>query len=223
MEHNYHSKLEKEFAEYLVTIGYPKDSIVYEPAFLASDGNYTYRPDFIIVDPVKKERLAIIEIKGAHLKDTKNTYKQLYDYSKAIGNDKIPVFLVTESLKENKIFPFELHVFNIEGGLMPSDFSLFPTFPALSAEESAERKTDLRKKKSDITESFQNISWVLAFVLLAIVVADFICAQYKITLLTTDRMALIGASVALIVIPFAQKFKGLGIEWEKATKNDKNS
>ncbi|MCM8490992.1 hypothetical protein M7959_07750, partial [Enterobacter hormaechei subsp. xiangfangensis] len=27
--------------------------------------------------------------------------------------------------------------------------------------------------------------------------------------------ALLGACVALIVIPFAQKFKGLGIEWEK--------
>jgi hypothetical protein len=33
-------------------------------------------------------------------------------------------------------------------------------------------------------------------------------------LLTTEIMALLGAAVALIVIPFAQKFKGLGIEWE---------
>lgn len=49
MDKDYHSKIEKEFAGYLVTIGYPKDSIVYEPAFLAVDGRKKYRPDFLIL------------------------------------------------------------------------------------------------------------------------------------------------------------------------------
>ncbi|WP_444904236.1 type I restriction enzyme HsdR N-terminal domain-containing protein [Microbulbifer sp. CnH-101-E] len=221
MEEKYHSKLEKSFAEYLVTLGYPKDSIVYEPAFLATDGKRAYRPDFAIVDPVKKERLAIIEIKGRHLKDTENTYRQLTAYSKAIEKERIPLFLVTESDSQQSLFPFDLYVFSEEGALIKSDFALFPTFPALTADESAERKIGIRKEKTETIESFQTVSWSLAGVLLSVVVADFIFAQYDMELLTMERMALLGACVALVVIPFAQKFKGLGIEWEKA-KNEQD-
>lgn len=57
---------------------------------------------------------------------------------------------------------------------------------------------------------FQRVTWSLAVALLLIVIADI-----RFNFLTTERMALLGACVALIVIPFAQKFKGLGIEWEK--------
>jgi hypothetical protein len=223
MEDRYHSQLEKKFAEYMVTLGYPKDSIVYEPSFVASEGKRTYRPDFAIIDPVKKERLAIIEIKGRHLKEAKHTYEQLTAYSKAIGNSNIPLFLVTDSESPDSFFPFDLYVFSDEGQLIQSDFALFPTFPALTADESAERKTSIRKNKNEAIESFQKVSWVLAGLLLVVVAADFICQQYQIKLLTTERMALLGASVALVVIPFAQKFKGLGIEWEKAKKDESGS
>jgi hypothetical protein len=133
------------------------------------------------------------------------------------------LFLVTESESPDGFFPFDLYVFAGEGDLIKSDFALFPTFSGLTAEESAGRKTDLRKEKSETVENFQKISWSLACILLLVVIADFVCAQFDIELLTTERMALLGASVALVVIPFAQKFKGLGIEWEKSTKVDKSS
>lgn len=223
MEDRYHSQLEKKFAEFMVTLGYPKDSIVYEPCFVAIKEKRTFRPDFAVIDPVQKERLAIIEIKGRHLKDSKNTYEQLTAYSKAIGNSNIPLFLVTDAESPDGLFPFDLYVFSDEGQLIQSDFALFPTFPALTADGSAERKTSIRKNKNEIINSFQKVSWVLAGLLLVIVIADFVCLQYQITLLTTERMALLGASVALVVIPFAQKFKGLGIEWEKAKTSDRGS
>lgn len=223
MEDRYHSELEKKFAEYLVALGYPKDSIIYEPSFVASDGKRTYRPDFAIIDPVKKERLAIIEIKERHLKDTESTYRQLVAYSKAIDKKHIPLFMVTESESPEGCFPFDLYVFGEEGELIQSDFALFPTFPALTAEESAERKTGIRKQKTETIERFQKVSWSLAILLLSVVIADFVCAQYEIELLTTERMALLGACVALVVIPFAQKFKGLGIEWEKAKRDENRS
>jgi len=218
MQKDYHSRIEKEFADYLVTIGYPKDSIVYEPAFLAADGLRQYRPDFLIIDPVRKERLAIIELKGTGQLNAESTYRQLRAYSKSVGEDNIPVFLVTPA--SNQVHPFDLYIFDIDGGLILTDFALFPTFPALAAEDTAERKSELRIEKVEAVESFQKVSWILATIVLAIVAADFICAQNGIILLTTERMALIGAAVALIVIPFAQKFKGLGIEWEKAKRGD---
>lgn len=44
-------------------------------------------------------------------------------------------------------------------------------------------------------------------------------------LLTAEQTSLIGAALALalalIVNPFAQKFKGLGIEWEKVAGSSK--
>lgn len=223
MVHISDSKIEKELSEYLITIGYPKDSIVYEPAFPSKDGRRVYRPDFLIIDPITKERLALIEVKGLDRVDSKSTYQQLLKYREAIGSDTIPLFMVTPSSSQSAMFPFDLYVFGGQGELIKSDFALFPTFPALSAEEAAERKSELREKKSEVTKSFDSISRSLAGVLIFVVVVDFILAQFAITLLTTERMALLGASVALVVIPYAQKFKGLGIEWEKANKNEPKS
>ena len=190
MDIKYHSEAEKKFSEHLLSLGYTKDSILYEPAFFANDGSRTYRPDFAIIDPEKKEYLAIIEIKADRLINNEEVLNQLKKYRHAIGNKN--------SLSE-------------AGDLVKSDFNLFPTFRALTAEESAVRKNDIRQKKTETMDTFQRVSWFLAAVLFLIVIADI-----KFHFLTTERMALLGASVALIVIPFAQKFKGLGIEWEKA-------
>lgn len=221
MDGRFNSSIEKEFADYLIALGYPRDSIVYEPAIHSPDGRMRYRPDFLIVDPIKKERLALIEIKGSKDFDYAKVYGQLLDYAKAVGDDNVPLYLITPS--ESQMLPFDMHVFSIEGGLLPMEFSLFPTFPALTAEESAERKASLRIEKKSTVESFQHVSWALATLLIFLVIADFIAEQYSIAVLTTERMALIGAAVALVVIPYAQKFKGLGFEWEKAEKRDDRS
>jgi hypothetical protein len=112
MESSYHSKFERAFAEYLISIGYPKDSIIYEPAFLAKDGKRSYRPDFLIIDPAKNERLAIIEIKSNFSSNQESIRNQLRTYSKSIGNDKIPVFLITPAMDEDSQFPFNFYILN---------------------------------------------------------------------------------------------------------------
>lgn len=38
MDNNYHSEAENKFSEYLLSLGYTKDSILYEPAFFSNDG-----------------------------------------------------------------------------------------------------------------------------------------------------------------------------------------
>lgn len=210
-----HSVAEKKFSEHLLSLGYSKDSILYEPAFFSNDGSRTYRPDFAIIDPQKKEYLAIIEIKSDRLTNSEKTLNQLKKYRQAIGNEKIPLFLVTVSSSPNSSSPFALYSLSDSGELIESDFNFFPTFLALTAEESAIKKNDIRQKKTEAMVSFQTTSWILATFLLFIVIMDIIF-----NFLTTERLTLLGASVALIVIPFAQKFKGLGIEWEKAKSND---
>lgn len=68
------------------------------------------------------------------------------------------------------------------------------------------------------------LSTLLAIFLFLLAVIDFLFAQYGITLFTTERMALVGGAVGLLILPYAQKFKGLGIEWERviSTKEDKD-
>ena len=216
-EAQFHSRLEWEFADLLRQKGYPQNSIIFEPALRADGHEEVYRPDFLIIDPHKNERLAVVEVKGS-LHNIKRTRNQLRAYARAIGNEKIPIFLVSPSNEEQAAFPFQLHIFDDEENLRSVDFSFFPTFEALSAEETAERKSDIRNRRLETSNYFQRVSWSLAVFLLSLAAADFVCAQFGIILVTPERMALVGGAVALVVIPFAQKFKGLGIEWEKATR-----
>lgn len=92
MDNNYHSEAENKFSEYLLSLGYTKDSILYEPAFFSNDGKNTYRPDFAIIDPEKKEYLAIIEIKSDRFAHSENTLNQLKDTNKQLEM-KNPTFL----------------------------------------------------------------------------------------------------------------------------------
>lgn len=219
---SFDSSLEKSFAEYLYQLGYPKESVLYAPLIRSVSDQKAYRPDFIIVDPRKNERVAIVEVKGSSLLDEQKVWSQLRAYSREIGNDKIPVFLVTPGDALDPQHPFRLHIFNVESGLLPAELSLFPPYETLTAEGIAGRKDDIRKKQSEVSDSFQKVSWYLSVFLIFIVLADFVCSRFGVVLVTTERMALIGGAVALFIIPFAQKFKGLGIEWEKASKDKRD-
>lgn len=219
-ERNYHSMSEKQFAEYLVSIGYPRDSIIYEPAFLSAENESRHRPDFLIVDPRTKERLAIIEVKRSPFFQPHQVLDRLKAYSAALGARRIPVFLVAEDAS-NPGPPFELWMIDQEGNSRKADFSLFPTFPALLSEEIADRKAELRREKENAVDEFKRTCWILAALLLLLVAADFIVQRWNIRILTTERMTLLGFSIALIVLPYAQKFKGLGIEFEKAQGREK--
>ncbi|MDM7292478.1 type I restriction enzyme HsdR N-terminal domain-containing protein, partial [Klebsiella pneumoniae] len=118
MDIKYHSEAEKKFSEHLLSLGYTKDSILYEPAFFANDGSRTYRPDFAIIDPEKKEYLAIIEIKADRLINNEEVLNQLKKYRHAIGNKKIPLFLVAVSSIPNNPLPFALYSLSEAGDLV---------------------------------------------------------------------------------------------------------
>ncbi|HHC3226177.1 type I restriction enzyme HsdR N-terminal domain-containing protein [Klebsiella pneumoniae] len=93
MDNNYHSEAENKFSEYLLSLGYTKDSILYEPAFFSNDGKNTHRPDFAIIDPEKKEYLAIIEIKSDRFAHSEKTLNQLKKIQTSNWNWKNPTFL----------------------------------------------------------------------------------------------------------------------------------
>lgn len=219
-ERDFHSILESKFAAFLQERGYPDGSLIYEPRLKGSQGKI-YIPDFVIVDPSRNERLAIVEVKGRIPDRIKHVQEQIEHYKAAAGDSTLPAFLVTPSEDQESKCPFDLYVFNSENDLEKVDFGLFPAFSGLSSNQIAEQKQDIKEKKEQVTSSFQTTSHVTAFVLVSLLVADFLCSLKGVTLLTAERLTLLGGIVVIIVIPFAQKFKGLGIEWERAQDKSK--
>lgn len=216
MQRSRGSELEKAFYDFLTDLGYPEIAVVYEPLLTTEDGR-RFRPDFLIIDPDKNERLAVIEIKGVVGIEHPGLIKQLQSYGEAVGAG-VPVYLVTPS--ENDKSQFNIYSYIPGEGLSLTDTSLFPRFSVMKAEAKIERKAELRNEKNKVVDNFRNICFVLAGGLLLAVIFDFLLSIYGVVLITTERMALLGAVVALIVIPYAQKFKGLGMEWERVTKGD---
>jgi hypothetical protein len=80
----------------------------------------------------------------------------------------------------------------------------------------------LAEEKKETTDQFLVVCFVAAAFAVALAVADFICSRYDIKLLTTERMALVGTAIALVVIPYSQKIKGFGFEFDRAAKQVKD-
>jgi hypothetical protein len=184
-------------------------------------------PDFLIVDPQSGEYLAIIEVKqeGSNLSGAR---KQLELYKQALGNPNIRTYVITRardgpgqlsiSLLDDRLQSGKEGVVSGARGEKEVDTSLFPKFEALKADIVAGKKTDIRLMRKRETNSLQLIGVIIAIILILFVIADFILSFLGIKLLTTERLSVMGVVVVMVLIPYIQKFKGLGIEWELVTK-----
>ncbi|MEE7624636.1 hypothetical protein V3O24_00540 [Methylobacter sp. Wu8] len=211
----FHSQTEQLFAEFLESKGYPKDAVAYDSEWIPIDGRRRYCPDFVLYEPQRKERLAVVEIKDAEIGQGRQIYENLNGYRQAIGKPNLPIYLVARSSNADERTQMKLYTFSENGEITNIDISLFPTFGALSSAESASRKDTLRVESNSTERTLRRVSWLLALMVLCLIVADYLLSERNIKLLTTERLALIGVFIALVVMPFMQKFKGLGIEWER--------
>lgn len=214
-ERNFASRLEQDVYRLLIQKGFPAESILYEPAILPIGTNVRYRPDFLIVDPVTGEHLALIEVKSASA-NLSRAREQLEAYKKALGNLRIATYVITAP----DHVPDKLSVFAAqeESEGREVDAEIFPKYEALKASGIADKKADIKGRKDRAANSLEAVGLTVAIILVLVVVADFALSFWDISLLTPERLGLLGAAVALVVIPYLQKFKGLGIEWEKANK-----
>ncbi|UDQ98851.1 hypothetical protein AAEX28_01885 [Lentisphaerota bacterium WC36G] len=219
---NIGARIESDFAEFLIENGYPKETLLLEPRIGDLKEGY-YHPDFIILDPYCNEKLAIIEVKAKLFLNKKKQIKnQLDQYRKAVGDPLLPIFLVTPNDDSDAQYSFNLYTFDDNNDLTELDFKLFPKFKTLSSNKISYKRQSLYAKKEKSYNSFKILAFIIAGVLFLCVMADFICSRYNITLLTAERLTLLGAAAALTIIPYAQKFKGLGIEWERTQDKSKN-
>tara|TARA_Y100000815_G_C13334558_1_gene497304 strand:- start:1999 stop:2646 length:648 start_codon:yes stop_codon:yes gene_type:complete len=206
------SVIEKQFHAYLITLGFPPESIIYEPAFKASFDGRKYRPDFAVLDPKTREPLAIIELKGmADQSLLQSALQQVRWYTNQLQNPSIRAYVATRSSGSGA---FDFYQDDEAGNLKKVD-SLFVEAASLTSASTAEKKEILAEKRKRTIDGFFVVCYVAAAVAFLIAIADFLLELRGITVLTTARIILLGSAAGFLIIPFLQKFKALGIEIER--------
>ena len=208
-----HSEFEARVAAFLRERGYPEDSIVPEARVESKSGKRVFRPDFLIVDPQREERLAIIEAKAIDLgKSRCSVQDQLLGYSNALAEPATETFLVTPGVNGTDL---AFHRLSEDGELEEFPASDFPRFPALIANKLAAGKKSVEQKQKEAADDFkQRCSWIAAIAFL-LVVLDFFLDMKKMEVLNPERLTVLGAISLLLVVPYAAKLKVLGLEWER--------
>lgn len=209
------AKFAEEFAKFLKQKGYPADSLVYQPILFA-EGKRRYRPDFAIVDPERQERLAIIEVKGGlDGRLSQSAIAQLQLYARALGNEPIDLLLAVPVSGIDAIFSFGFYKLSDNGELIEFPIDEFPRFLSLKANKAATKKEFLDRETEEATDSFKTICFSLATIATVLFITDFVLQVFGIILLSTERLTILGIAVALMILPFVTKLRGLGFEYER--------
>jgi hypothetical protein len=216
MDRESHRLLEQKVVSHLKAAGYPPAALVFEPILLPADAGHRYRPDLGILDPERNEFLAVIEVKArVDAAVIEHTAAQLTEYVEALGSRQIPAFLAVTNVNSDAIELFRL---GADGKLAECAREEFPSYAQLRSAGSASSKTAVRAGVERTTDRFRLVAWILAFVLLAIVAADVYFKElHKVSVLTPERLTLIGISIALVLLPYAAKLKAFGLEFERVT------
>lgn len=199
-------------------MGIPENAIIYEPIFLPSGKRTSYIPDFALIDLETKEPLAIFEVKSNNKAGTLSSAgQQLITYLRALRDKTVRGYVATPNDSSSG---FDFYTFEDDGqpNKVPPNIINLNTF---RLSRITEKKEILAIKKEETTDNFYKVCFCSSFFSVLVVIADIVTSKYFcITLLTTKRMVLISAAIALLIIPYVQKFKGLGIEIERGNKHD---
>lgn len=211
-----HTEVEERLVVFLKTKGFSEKAILYDPEYESPEGAFRARPDIVIAEPETRDPLAIIEVKAELRPDKKpGILGQVGSYASLFTNS--PTYLVTDGEGPARL---SFYRYNRETKDLESiPLEMFPSLPALLAERVTAKQAAIgavRVEREQTSRKFYFLCFGLAFGALGLAVADFILKQYHgVELMTPTRLALFGAAVGLALVPFVQKFKGLGFEYER--------
>jgi hypothetical protein len=208
------SVTEKKFASYLTDLGFPQASVVYQPMLWSNGQGRRFRPDVALVNPKTNEPLAIIEIKSNSDKTTLiRAFEQLEPYLATLKNKALPAYVVTPSVNDDS---FSFYTLGIDGLPKQLPSVAWLNFESLVSGKFTATKELLVEEKDATLDFFHLICFLLAGFVVLLTVADYF---HDGALLTTERITLLGAAIALVVIPYVEKIKILGIEIERTNAN----
>jgi hypothetical protein len=217
-----HSIVEERLVGFLHERGFPEAAIVRDPEFKTPDGQPRARPDLVLTNPDTREPLTILEVKSDLRSDKHDRIRAQVESYAQIFSD-IPTYLVTDGPEPLKL---AFYRFNRETKQL-EEFSpeKFPSLPAMLGERITARQVaiaSVTKEREDTSRTFYWFCFLLAAMAFFTAVTDFYLKEaHSIELLTAPRLGLIGAAFGIAILPFVQKFKGLGIEYERLTHESK--
>jgi hypothetical protein len=211
-------EIHEVFVKYLILNGYPEKSIVVSPVF--DHLGRKYRPDFVIVDPDSNKPLAIFEVKNIRKDNSlKDVTQQLYSYARAIKIPDVPLFAAFPTII-NKEIQFEIYSIKTpseEKEIEPEKIDNPPVYSLLKNSRLTEELSKISEDQEKTADNFTNVCWGLAFLVSLFLIVDFLNI-YRIDL---QRLGLIGVFIGLIILPFANKLKVLGFEFERLSQSKK--
>ncbi|MFA5269953.1 MAG: hypothetical protein WC379_18470 [Methanoregula sp.] len=209
------------FVEFLVSKGYPRNSVTIDPVY--EHLGRKYRPDIVIVEPDTNKPLAIFEIKNELGKNGLNSaIQQLFSYAQAIKIPDIPLFAAFPTIVDKEI-TFEIYQIKSPSETKETESSgkieSPPSYALLKNSRLTEELSKISEDQEKTVDNFTKVCWGLAFLVFLFLIIDFLNI-YKIDL---QRLGLIGVLIGLIILPFANKLKILGFEFERLTQSKKGN
>lgn len=194
--------------DYLVARGYPVQWIAIE--YPAGKRN----ADLAVVDPATNEPVAVFELKRDRKPESEMSgRKQLAAFSTAMGNPSILAYLVFEKKGRPGFEIKRVGPNDGDPGKKPEDV---PEFRVLQHSSRLTAVAGKKQEKEHALDVFLCISWACALLVLVVLVADLLGHG-----MSEKQLVLAGAVIALVLIPYANKLKILGFEWERLQKATK--
>lgn len=207
---------EREFEvavhDYLITEkAYPKAGLQLEAGLGPSPDGRIYRADLAVVDTLRNEVVALIEVKKSREhKALRTAISQLLHYRRVLGKPHIPLFLFFPPLNA-LARQFEITQILPDGDTKDIAPAEFPSYDALVSGDKTGRKVARSVAVRSTVDTFQLVCVGLSLVA-AVVLALDVSEVFQ---LNPKQLILAGIAAALLVLPFAAKFKMLGVEFER--------
>ena len=197
-------EIQQNLIKKLIESGYPESSIRQELAVTMGE-NKRGRIDIAIIDSLSSDVIAIFEVK-ARISDKyiDMASQQVINYSKFLPSAPLAYIYLQEN-GITKILQVD------ESTLESTEIQKLPSFETLIIGDKAQSKIEAKQKSKKTIDGFKLACYTLAVVVFLILFLD-VFSIYK---FTTQQLSLLGIFIGLLIMPYAAKFKLLGMEFER--------
>ena len=193
---------------------YSDECILNELRLSDDSGKSVGFADLVLFDKRNREYIGLVEFKR-NLKPSlmASALVQVDKYKKLMNSPNVKTFLV--GLENNELSIYMLSGDDAWVKIAEDDF---PNYEALSISSKVKKKSENESNKRKVIDRFK---WI-CFIGASITSLLFILSIMNILTLEAEEMALLGASIGLVVIPYTTKLKILGVEFERNQTNEDN-
>ena len=208
--------IQTKFLDFLVLEkSYPREALRQE--LLIGVDEKSYRVDIALLDLKRNEIIGLFEVKSSRAaRPLREAVSQLIQSKRALGKNNIPAYLIFPPIKPSSLDFQVVQVFD-DGDTVDIYHADFPKYDTLIASDSASSKSEHTRKVSTAIDRFNIVSFVLAAITLIALLLDVL----KIFTATAQQLILGAVVIGLILLPYAAKFKMLGVEFERFKPEEK--